>query len=212
MHKQLNFSTENALWEQGLRHVAGIDEVGRGCLAGPVFMALVVFAPDTKPIKGVIDSKMLSIKARNDLAPQICRQAVYWQVTKKSVHCIDRYNILKATFMGMKHLIDQCSGLDHALIDGRFPNKLTSQLTVPTTFIVKGDQSCYSIAAASILAKVTRDRYMQRLHRQFPLYAWNQNKGYGTLIHRQALLTHGPTPHHRSVFIRKVMKEVNGSH
>lgn len=179
----------------GYRMIAGVDEVGRGPICGPVTAAAVVFKDP--PPQGLRDSKKLSLSRREELADLIYQTADV-SVAHASVAEIDEINILQATFLAMTRAI---AGLaqepDFALIDG---NKIPPQLEIPARAIVKGDGKCLSIAAASIIAKVTRDRLMQDLGREFPQYDWHQNAGYPTKSHLAALARHGVTPHHRVSF------------
>ncbi len=178
---------------------AGCDEAGRGCLAGPVVAAAVILDPD-RPIQSLNDSKKLSPRQRNTLYDRICSTAKAWAVAEVSVEVINRVNILNASLMAMQNAVLQLSvspGL--LLIDGnRFVN-----WGIPYRCIVQGDARYQAIAAASILAKVHRDRLMAQLHEKYPAYQWIQNKGYPTKEHIAALITFGPTPLHRQKFIAK---------
>lgn len=177
----------------------GVDEAGRGPLAGPVYAAAVILPAEPK-ISGLDDSKKLSEKKREALFPLICAQAVAWSVATASVEEIDRCNILQATFLAMCRAVE---GLQvspaFALIDG---NRAPNGLQIPSRTIVKGDALSASIAAASILAKVSRDRYLLELDEQYPQYGFRQHKGYGTKAHYEALRTYGPSPVHRKTFLR----------
>lgn len=181
--------------------VCGIDEAGRGPLAGPVVAGAVILhdnvANDTFLLSHVNDSKKLSSKQRDALYEHIT-QTCYWAVGIADVAEIDTYNILQATMIAMNRAFQ---GLPvrplHALIDGNRPPALQG-CTVET--VIKGDSRCVSIAAASIIAKVTRDRIMHDLHRQYPNYGWERNAGYGTELHMQGISVHGITPHHRMSF------------
>ena len=191
-----NFSEEDKLRVDTIRIVAGVDEVGRGPLAGPVTAAAVVLNPRQIP-EGLDDSKKLSAKARDRLFDEICAMAVV-SVAHASVKEIDDLNILYASHLAMVRAV---AGLeqapDHALIDG---NMVPKALTCPATALVKGDGRSLSIAAASIVAKVTRDRIMVDLAQQFPGYGWDKNAGYPTPAHKEALVALGVTPHHRRSF------------
>ena len=176
--------------------VCGIDEAGRGPLAGPVVAAAVILDP-ARPIAGLNDSKKLSEKKRDALAVLIREQAVAWCVAEASVEEIDRLNILHATMLAMQRAV---AGLavraESALVDGnRCP-----QLDIPVEAVVKGDARSLSIAAASLVAKLLRDRIMVDLAQQHPGYGWEVNAGYPTKAHRQALLDLGVTPYHRRSF------------
>ena len=178
------------------RFIAGIDEVGRGPLAGPVTAAAVIFQHGEFPV-GLDDSKKLTPARREGLFRLIMDHAIV-SLAHVDVSTIDRINILEATLMAMRQA---CLGLsivpDHALIDG---NRIPAGLPCPATTHVSGDRKSVSIAAASIVAKVERDRIMSRLDRQYPAYGWAANKGYGTRVHLKALHNHGITPHHRMSF------------
>jgi len=176
---------------------AGCDEAGRGCLAGPVFAAAVILPKDFV-CEALNDSKQLTEKQRYALRPLIEKEASAWAVGVVSPEEIDRMNILKASFLSMHRAIDGLKTKpEHLLIDG---NRFKSYAGVPHTCIIKGDGKYLSIAAASVLAKTYRDDFMFTLHEKFPQYGWNSNKGYPTIEHRQALLRHGATPHHRMSF------------
>ncbi len=183
-------------FKQGLVE-AGCDEAGRGCLAGPVFAAAVILPQDFyHPLLN--DSKQVTEEHRAQLRPIIENQALAWAVIKIDHDEIDRINILKASMKGMHMAIDQLMPRPELLlIDGpHFP----PYFGIVHECIVKGDGKYASIAAASILAKTHRDEYMIGLHEQYPQYGWADNKGYGTLLHRKAILAHGLTPYHRLSF------------
>jgi ribonuclease HII len=176
--------------------VAGVDEAGRGPWAGPVTCAAVVLDPKNLP-KGLNDSKKLSEQKREALFEDLQDKALAIGIAFVEVAEIDRNNILAATLSGMKRAVEELSiapGL--VLIDG---NK-APKLGLPHETLVKGDARSMSIAAASIIAKVSRDRLMRSLHDKFPEYGWDSNKGYGTKVHQEALKIHGVTPHHRRSF------------
>lgn len=191
-----DFLEELRLAEQAARYVAGVDEVGRGPLAGPVTAAAVILDPNNLP-DGLDDSKKLSASKRDVLFDQIIASADVC-VAHASVEEIDDLNILYASHLAMERAV---AGLnrrpDHALIDG---NMTPKALRCPATALVKGDGRSLSIAAASIVAKVTRDRLMVDLAQQHPGYGWEQNAGYPTKMHRDALAKFGVTPHHRRSF------------
>ena len=176
---------------------AGCDEAGRGCLAGPVFAAAVILSSD-HPIDGLNDSKKLSETQRNELRLVIEQEAVAWAVAKVDPPQIDDENILWASISAM-HLAIRDLGTtpELLLIDG---NRFKPYESVPYECIIKGDSKVSSIAAASILAKTYRDEYMLALHQAHPHYAWDSNKGYPTVKHREAIMAHGPTEHHRKSF------------
>lgn len=190
---------EQALWNSGLSQVAGIDEVGRGALAGPVVTALVIFDKTHQPITGVRDSKTLSHLQRQKLEKQILGSAAFYSITECSAAEIDQLGILSATIMSMQRAIMNCSSLDHVLIDGLpFPKDPLSQYK--KTFIVKGDQLSYSIAAASIIAKEYRDRVMREHSWLLPQYGFEKHVGYGTAAHRLAIRQFGLSDLHRRSF------------
>ncbi len=185
---------ESALWAQGIRYVAGVDEVGRGPLAGPVVAAAVVFSDDTTDIEGLRDSKQMTARQRDRVAGVIRCTALTWGVGAASPREIDRMNILRATALAMRRALSLLSpSPDHVLVDG----KPLPELRREHEAIVKGDASCLSIAAASVIAKQARDRLMVLLGSRFPAFGWEQNMGYGTAEHIAAIDTNGITPHHR---------------
>ena len=176
---------------------AGCDEAGRGCLSGSVFAAAVILPPDFRNEK-LNDSKKLTEKQRDALRPIIENESVAWAVGIATSEEIDRINILRASFLAMHRAIEQLKIIpEHLLIDG---NRFTPYPNIPHTAIIKGDGQFLSIAAASILAKTHRDEYMNKLHTIYPDYAWNENKGYPTREHREAIRLHGTTPYHRKSF------------
>ena len=184
--------------------VCGIDEAGRGPLAGPVTAAAVILNPDD-PIEGLDDSKKLSEKKREALFEPIRQRSISWGIGWASPEEIDEMNILNATFLAMHRAVKQLSITpDIALVDGnRDPG-----LTLETRCIVGGDGKSASIAAASILAKVSRDRRMRELALAYPQYGFEVHKGYPTKAHREAVLRWGPSPVHRSSFLKKLLSEV----
>jgi len=176
---------------------AGCDEAGRGCLAGPVFAAAVIFPKDYfNP--NLNDSKKLSEKQRNDLRITIETDAIAWAVAAVNHEEIDMINILNASILAMHKALDMLkTGPELILVDG---NRFKPFRDIPSCCIIKGDGLYLSIAAASVLAKTHRDEYMAELHERFPLYKWDRNKGYPTIQHRRAILTHGFSPFHRRTF------------
>jgi ribonuclease HII len=191
--------------------IAGIDEVGRGPLAGPVVACAVVMPPDMRAIPGVDDSKRLSADQRRRLAIKIRERAVSVGIGAASVREIDRVNIYHATVIAMRRALARLTVVPHhVLIDG----KPIRTLATPHTAIVGGDDACYTIACASIIAKVTRDRLMQALSGRYPSYRWERNVGYATLAHLEGLTSHGATPHHRQSFIpvRRLSLDLEGAH
>ncbi len=189
---------ENRLYDEGLRLICGVDEAGRGPLAGPVCAAAVILPRGYLP-EGLNDSKKLSEKKREALFPQIREHAVAWSVACATVEEIERENILQATFLAMNRAI---SGLslqpDYALIDGN----RNREIHIPSLAVIGGDGICASVAAASILAKVTRDHLMLELAEQYPQYGFEKHKGYGTKAHYEALKKFGPCPVHRMSFLK----------
>lgn len=180
----------------GARFVAGVDEVGRGPWAGPVTAAAVILDPENIP-DGLNDSKKLSAKKREALFEALQEHAIF-SVAHASVQEIDQINILNASHLAMTRAIDALpQAPDHMLIDG---NRLPKDLRASAQAIIKGDGRSLSIAAASIIAKVTRDRLMDDLGGAHPGYGWETNRGYGTAAHRMSLLRNGVTPHHRRSF------------
>lgn len=177
--------------------VAGVDEAGRGPLAGPVVVAAVILDP-ARPIAGLDDSKRLSAARRAALAPQIEATALAWRVEFVSVAEIDAHNILHATLHGMRRALAALRPPpQHALVDG---DRVPDGLACAATAVVGGDASEPVIMAASILAKVARDRHMQALHQRYPEYGFERHMGYPTPEHRAALQRHGPCPEHRRSF------------
>jgi ribonuclease HII len=177
--------------------LAGIDEVGRGPLAGPVVACAVVMGPDSRAIRGVDDSKRLSGPDRDRLAGRILERALAVGIGAASVREIDRINIYHAAVLAMRRALGRLRVTpDHVVVDG---NRIRS-LGVDHTAVVGGDGCCHSIACASIVAKVTRDRLMRALARRHPYYRWETNVGYGTAEHHAGLASHGLTAHHRRSF------------
>jgi ribonuclease HII len=187
--------------EKGFVAVCGVDEAGCGPLAGPVCAAAVILDPNA-PIDGLNDSKKLSEKKREALFPEIQQRALAWGIGSASAAEIDEINILQARFLAMRRAVEQLQiKPDFALVDG---NRDPGIPDVETLCIVKGDAQSASIAAASILAKVTRDRLMLELDAQYPDYQFAKHKGYPTALHQQLVLEHGPCPEHRRTFLKKI--------
>jgi ribonuclease HII len=204
-HPRPSLERERALWVEGRGLVAGIDEAGRGPLAGPVVAAAVVFPAFCKPIRGVRDSKLLAPATRVRLAVLVRQRALAVGVGAASVHEIDSLNIRRATILAMRRALDRLPIRPaHILVDG-LP---VPELGLAHEAIVDGDALCHSIAAASIIAKTVRDRLMQRLAQYHPDYAWVTNMGYGTPEHLAALALHGFTAHHRKSFSPVVQMEL----
>jgi ribonuclease HII len=181
----------------GQPHEAGLDEAGRGCLAGPVFAAAVILPPDFNPAF-LNDSKQLTARRRDALRLDICANAVAWAVAEASPAEILDINIAQASYLAMHRAVAALAvPATHLLVDG---NRFRPYEGLPHTCIIGGDGLYRSIAAASILAKTFRDERMRELADEFPAYSWSQNAGYPTAAHRAALREHGPTPHHRMGF------------
>lgn len=194
----MDYNHENRAYQNGYSLVCGVDEAGRGPLAGPVYAAAVIL-PRGLEIPGLNDSKKLSEKKREELFDIITQKAVAYAVASVDEKTIDRINILQATFLAMKKAVDSLEvRADYALIDGnRMP-----QLDIPGETIVKGDASSPSIAAASVLAKVSRDRFMYDLDKEMPEYMFAKHKGYGTKLHYECLDKYGISEHHRLTFLK----------
>jgi ribonuclease HII len=196
-HRRPSLEREAALWREGRSVVVGLDEAGRGPLAGPVVAAAVVFPVGAKPIRGLDDSKLLTPRQRARIAVRIRRRAVAVAVGAASVREIDRLNIRRASILAMRRALRRLGIVPtDVLVDG-LP---CPELGCPHQAIIDGDARCQSIAAASVIAKTIRDRLMELLAARHPGYAWAANKGYATPEHLQALLLHGPTRHHRYSF------------
>ncbi len=188
---------EVALWAQGHRIVAGVDEVGRGPLAGPVVAAAVVFPPGQDPIEGLRDSKKMTARNREKAAREVRSVALAWAVGAASVREIDRVNIRLATILAMRRAIARLAVVpDYVLLDGNPVPELGREHEA----VVQGDGQCLTIAAASVVAKCIRDRLMVLLARKYPAFGWDENKGYATTGHLHELDRSGPTPHHRTSF------------
>jgi ribonuclease HII len=178
--------------------IAGVDEVGRGPLAGPVVACAVIMPPNVRAIAGVDDSKRLTARQRVRLAGLIRRRAIAVALGAASAREIDRWNIYHATTLAIRRALGRLAAVpDHVVLDG----KAIRALGVPHTAIVGGDARCYSIACASIIAKVTRDRVMKALAKRYPTYGWDRNVGYTTAKHLAGLAAAGATPHHRRSFV-----------
>lgn len=191
------WTEENRLYEKGYKLICGADEAGRGPLAGDVFAAAVVL-PRNIEIEGLNDSKKLSEKKRELLFDVITEKSLSWAVARATVEEIEKLNIRSAAFLAMKRAIEQIQ-TDFAIIDGNAFNGCK----VPFITLVKGDSKSASVAAASILAKVSRDRYMLELSKKYPQYGFAKHKGYGTREHIAALKEYGACEAHRSLFVRK---------
>lgn len=198
-----DFELESAIINSGKTYVCGVDEAGRGPLAGPVCAAAVILPTDCN-IEGLNDSKKLSEKKREALYDIIVEKAIAYNIAFGTLEEIEEYNILEATYIAMNRAID---GLnikpDHALIDG---NRVPKGIKVPCDTVVKGDAKSFSIAAASILAKVTRDRLLLEYDQQYPQYNFKKHKGYGTKEHYEAINKYGVCKIHRLSFLKNVIK------
>lgn len=194
--------TEKRLAREGYRYIAGIDEAGRGPLAGPVYAAAVILPPDIR-LDGINDSKKLSPKKREELFDEITKKAVCYSIFSVDEKKIDEINILNATHMAMNGAAASLSQKpDYVIIDG---NSIKN-MTFPHETIVKGDAKSISIAAASVLAKVARDRYITKMAERYPEYGFEKHKGYGTKEHTDAILKYGVTPIHRKTFLKKLLE------
>ena len=194
------WSIENAIYDSGVSPLCGVDEAGRGPLAGPVCAAAVIL-PRGLVIEGLNDSKKLSEKKREALYDEIVEKAVSYGIAFAGVEEIEEKNILEATFLAMNRAIEQLSAVPAlALIDGN----RDKGIAVPSRCVIGGDGKCADIAAASILAKVTRDRYMLQMAERYPRYGFEKHKGYGTAAHYAAIREYGPCPIHRMSFLRKM--------
>ena len=190
---------ENEIYAEGYSLLCGVDEAGRGPLAGPVCAAAVIL-PRGLEIPGLNDSKKLSEKKREELYGLIVERAVSYGIAFASVEEIETYNILNATYLAMNRALSKLDPQPAlALIDGN----RNSGIEMESRCVVKGDANCADIAAASVLAKVTRDRYMLKLAEEYPQYHFDRHKGYGTALHYEALREFGPSPVHRPSFLRK---------
>ena len=187
---------------KGYSAICGVDEAGRGPLAGPVCAAAVIL-PENTVIDGVNDSKKLSEKKREALFDVICETARSYSIAYASVEEIEEFNILNATMLAMKRAVEGLDvKVDYAMIDGN----RTPDLEIESEFIIKGDAKSMSVACASILAKVSRDRLLYEYAKDYPQYGFEKHKGYGTKAHTEALKEYGPCPYHRMSFLKKILK------
>ena len=201
----LDYTIENQLHDEGFELVCGVDEAGRGPLCGPVFAAACIL-PDGLVLEGLNDSKKLTPKKRDKLFDLICENAIAYCIASASVEEIDELNILEADLLAMRRAIQGLAiKADFALIDGN----IARGFEIPARAVIGGDAKSPSIAAASILAKVARDRDCITLDEQYPQYGIAKHKGYGTKQHMDALRTYGPSPIHRKQFIRFLDKDAN---
>jgi len=197
---------EQELWDKGYNYIACIDEVGRGCLAGSVVTCAIIM-PKGLLIDGVNDSKKLTPKKREELFDIIVKSSLAYGIGELYCRKVDEYNIKNATKLAMVQAIENLKDKegnkitpDYVIIDAEKLN-----IDIPQSNIIHGDANCHGIAAASIIAKVTRDRQMQKLHELYPEYKFDKNKGYGTKEHIEALLEYGPSEIHRKTFIKKIL-------
>lgn len=206
--KEEEFLRQSVLWEyenelknKGYNLIAGVDEAGRGPLAGPVYAAAVILK-EGAVIDGINDSKKLTEKKREELFDIIIENSVAYAISSVDEKVIDEINILNATHMAMNNAVDKLQPkADYVIIDG---NSIKNMKT-PHETVVKGDAKSISIAAASILAKVSRDRYISEMAKIYPQYGFEKHKGYGTKAHNEAILEHGPSPIHRKTFLKKLL-------
>lgn len=193
-----DFSIENTLWNSGYNLICGIDEVGRGCFAGPVVAGAVVFPKDTSLIAGIADSKLLKPEQREELSEKIKERALAWAVGEISVLDINKVGIGKATQMAFRKALKLLTiQADFVLIDAFYINHLSRKKQRP---VKDGDKLCASISAASIIAKVYRDNLMRKLHLKYPQYGFLKHKGYGTKFHQEAIKNFGLSKIHRTSF------------
>ena len=202
-----DYEFEKAALNSGFNAVCGVDEAGRGPLAGPVCAAAVILAPDTV-IEGLDDSKKLSEKKRERLFDVITEKAISFSVAFGTLEEIESLNILEATFIAMNRAIDGLSVKpDFALIDG---NRTPKNIKIPCETVIKGDSKSMSVAAASVLAKVTRDRLMLKYDAEYPQYDFKKHKGYGTKEHIEFIKKYGPCEIHRLSFLKNILGQENG--
>ncbi len=195
--KYPNLKEEKKLWKKGFKYIIGLDEAGRGPLAGPVVVAGVLINPKIKKlVKGINDSKKLSKKQREKLYKILvtCKD-IKWSVAIVSEKIIDKINILEATKLAMRKVVKKLNP-DFLILDGNF----LLDISLPQKSVVKGDSKVLSVAAASIIAKVTRDRLMKKYHKKYPSYGFDSHKGYGSEFHMKMIKKYGPCPIHRKSF------------
>jgi len=197
----MEYEIEKALYAKGINFLAGVDEAGRGPLAGPVFAAAVVLK-NGQFLDGVTDSKKLSEKKREYLFDKIMDEAICYSIAIADEKDIDEINIRNATFKAMNEAVNNLEIVpEFVLIDGN----AIKDMTIPHECVVKGDFKCNSIAAASILAKVSRDRFMLKCHELYPEYEFNKHKGYPTKLHYEKIREHGVCPLHRLTFLKNIV-------
>lgn len=187
--------------ELGIKYICGVDEAGRGPLAGPVFAAAVIL-PEDYEIEGLNDSKKLTEKKRDKLFDEIIEHALAYSIQSVDHRTIDEINILEATMLAMRTAVENLSiKPENVFIDG---NRVPKNMEIPTEFVIKGDATSASIAAASILAKVSRDRFMLEMDKKYPEYCFAKHKGYGTKLHYEKIKEFGPSEIHRLTFLKKL--------
>jgi ribonuclease HII len=200
LDQRTSLNLENKLWNAGIIHICGIDEVGRGSIAGPVTACAAIFNQGFFHPE-VTDSKLLSSNKRRELKKILCKEAVDWRIGFASVEEIDFFNIRQATFLAMRRAIGTLTiRPDYALIDGE---GIDNGACI-SEGIIKGDKISFTMAAASIIAKVIRDDYMKKIGETYPAYKFERNKGYGTKEHIKAIITEGICEHHRRTFLSKI--------
>ncbi|HCC35710.1 MAG TPA: ribonuclease HII [Ruminococcaceae bacterium] len=197
-----DYTYENAAMAKGFEHICGVDEAGRGPLAGPVFAAAVILKPGTL-IEGLDDSKKLSEKKREKLFHEITEKAVSWSAASVDEKIIDEINILNAAMRAMREAVEALGVTpDYVLIDG---NKCPEGINAGCEAVIGGDSKSMSVAAASIIAKVLRDRYMREIAGKYEIYCFEKHKGYGTKLHMDLIREHGPCEIHRVSFLKKII-------
>jgi ribonuclease HII len=208
MAKAPGLEIELTFWAKGQLRIAGVDEAGLGSLCGPIVASAVLIPTHCTMIEGVRDSKLLSASQRDRLFTQILQQATAVGVGIATVAEIEQMNVLRASYLAMQRSLRRIQPYDHALIDGR---EIKHVALGSHTTIIDGDATSYAIACASIVAKVRRDRFMQRLSKRYPGYGWERNAGYGTKAHLAAIEELGVTPCHRRTYapIQKALKQLD---
>ena len=201
MNAGLTLAYEQKYFAGGMRAIAGVDEVGRGSLAGPVVAAVVVVEPVTERVIGVKDSKLLSARQRERLAEGLRLKVKQWSIGVVSPRGIDKIGIFQATLLAMYRALIKIETVDGVIVDGLHLPKIPRKIKASAWTMVRGDQRVYAIAAASIIAKVYRDQLMLKLHAKYPTYGWNSNMGYGTKQHIDEIRRIGTSHYHRISFI-----------
>jgi len=197
----MDYSIEKSVVDEGFQLICGVDEAGRGPLAGPVYAAAVIL-PIGLVIEGLNDSKKITAKKREQLFDVIISEAIAYSIAFSTVDEIEELNILNASQLAMRRAVQNLGvKADYALIDGN----IARGFEIPCKTVIKGDSLSPSIAAASILAKVSRDRYCMKMHEKYPQYQFDKHKGYGTKMHYEAIKSFGPCPEHRRSFLKNVL-------